>query len=76
MSKNVTEEQVVAALVYTAQGTCGTSFAEELADEADLPLVPRVTAMTFEETGVLTMNKGLVIQVGDQEFQLTVVRSK
>lgn len=32
---------------------------------------------TFEEAGVLTMNKGLVVRLPDgSEFQLTIVRSR
>lgn len=42
-------------------------------DEDDFPL--RRTA-TFEEGGVLTMNRGLTIYMEDgSEFQLTIVRS-
>lgn len=31
---------------------------------------------TFEDRGVLTMNRGLVVRVGRQEFQVTIVRSR
>ena len=31
---------------------------------------------TFEQAGLLTINKGLVVNMGDAEFQLTIVRSK
>jgi len=31
---------------------------------------------TFHEHGVLTNNKGLVVKIGRQEFQITIVRSK
>lgn len=31
---------------------------------------------TFGESGVLTSNKGLVVRIGDDEFQVTVVRSR
>jgi hypothetical protein len=31
---------------------------------------------TFEQAGLLTINKGLVINMDDAEFQLTIVRSK
>jgi hypothetical protein len=38
--------------------------------------VPRVRVQTFEQAGVLSTNHGLVVQVGDQEFQITIVRSR
>jgi hypothetical protein len=31
---------------------------------------------TFEQAGLLTRDKGLVVNMGDAEFQLTIVRSK
>ena len=43
------------------------------ADETEGP-VPRVR--TFADEGVLTSNKGLVVRIGDAEFQVTIVRSR
>lgn len=44
-------------------------------DEIDLEDVARVT--TFEERGVLTMDRGLVVQMmGGEEFFLTIRRSR
>jgi hypothetical protein len=31
---------------------------------------------TFQDVGLMTSNKGLVVRVGDSEFQVTVVRSR
>jgi len=47
---------------------------ELFADESEL--LERVDTATFEDRGVLTLNRGLVVTIGDQEFQLTIVRSK
>lgn len=30
---------------------------------------------TFAENGVLTYNKGLVVTIGDRQFQITIVQS-
>ena len=45
----------------------------EYAAENDAPLT---RTRTFGEAGVLTNNKGLVVRVGDAEFQVTIVRSR
>jgi len=45
----------------------------EYAEENDAPLT---RTRTFGEAGVLTNNKGLVVRVGDAEFQVTIVRSR
>lgn len=47
---------------------------EAFADESDE--VARVDVATFRDCGVLTMNRGLVLQIGDSEFQITIVRSR
>jgi hypothetical protein len=31
---------------------------------------------SFGESGVMSMNKGLFVRLNDQEFQLTIVRSR
>ena len=47
---------------------------EAFGDESDE--VDHVDVATFQDCGVLTMNRGLVLQFGDSEFQLTIVRSR
>lgn len=44
----------------------------EAAEEQDLDL----TSATYREAGVLTADDGLVVTIGDAEFQVTVVRSR
>ncbi len=43
---------------------------ELYAEEID---VPPVRVRSFSEVGMLTYNKGLVVRVGDSEFQVTIV---
>jgi hypothetical protein len=50
-----------------------TQAIECFADEGELPCAH---IRTFEDAGVLTMNRGLVVQIGAAEFQLTIVRSR
>jgi hypothetical protein len=50
-----------------------TQAIECFADEGEMP---RAHIRTFEDAGVLTMNRGLVVRIGDAEFQLTIVRSR
>jgi hypothetical protein len=50
-----------------------TDAIDEYAEEND---APRTRIRTFREAGLLTGNKGLVVRVGDAEFQLTIVRSR
>jgi len=38
--------------------------------------VARIDVATFRDCGVLTMNRGLVLTIGDAEFQITIVRSR
>ncbi len=47
---------------------------EAHADESDE--VARIDVATFRDCGVLTMNRGLVLTIGDAEFQITIVRSR
>jgi len=50
-------------------------LANLLQNEDEAPEVRRVT--TFEEAGILTYNRGLVVRTEDgSEFQITIVRSK
>lgn len=58
---------------------CNGELRDALLDEAQADKdAPRgdLTARTFAEAGLLTHNDGVVIRVGDVEFQLTIVRSK
>ena len=50
-----------------------TQAIECFADEGEMPCAH---IRTFEDAGVLTMNRGLVVQIGAAEFQLTIVRSR
>jgi len=50
-----------------------TQAIECFADEGEMPCAH---IRTFEDAGVLTMNRGLVVRIGDAEFQLTIVRSR
>ena len=43
---------------------------------ADIVEVPRTCIRTFEDSGILAGNRGLVVEIGDAEFQITVVRSR
>ncbi len=47
---------------------------EAHADENDE--IARIDVATFRDCGVLTMNRGLVLTIGDAEFQITIVRSR
>ena len=51
-----------------------TEAIEAFADESDE--VDHVDIATFRDCGVLTMNRGLVLRIGDSEFQITIVRSR
>jgi len=35
-----------------------------------------VRVRSFRESGVMTSNEGFVVRVGEEEFQVTVVRSR
>ncbi|HOD84367.1 MAG: hypothetical protein BWX88_03447 [Planctomycetes bacterium ADurb.Bin126] len=50
-------------------------LANLLQNEDEAPDVRRVT--TFEEAGILTYNRGLIVRTEDgSEFQITIVRSR
>jgi len=52
-----------------------TMLYELLQDDEAAPEVRRV--QTFEEAGVLTANRGVVVRTeGGEEFQITVVQSR
>ena len=46
---------------------------EAYAEESDMP---RPHIRTFAEAGVLTSNKGLDVRFGENEHQVTIVRSR
>jgi hypothetical protein len=50
-----------------------TDAVEAFADE-EYGARPRVE--TYSRAGILTMNRGLVIALGNREWQLTIVRSR
>jgi hypothetical protein len=50
-----------------------TQAIEDFADDNDMP---RLRIRTFAQAGVLTNNRGLVLRVGDCEYQLAIVRSR
>ena len=53
-----------------------TFLADAIRDYAEENDAPRTRTSTFGEAGVLTNNKGLVVRIGDAEFQVTIVRSR
>lgn len=50
-----------------------TDAIEEYAEEND---APQTRISTFNDAGLLTGNHGLVVRIGDAEFQLTIVRTR
>jgi len=67
----------------TELGLTEQSFTEglaeliELATEEGISGLEVLSTSTFDDAGVMTYNKGLVVRMEDgSEFQLTVVRSK
>jgi hypothetical protein len=50
-----------------------TEAIEEHAEENDLP---STSVSTYADAGVLTRNRGLVVRIGESEFQVTIVRSR
>jgi hypothetical protein len=53
-----------------------TFLADAINDYAEENDAPLTRTRTFGDAGVLTNNKGLVVRVGDAEFQITIVRSR
>ena len=52
-------------------------YNEDIRDNFNIGFEGEVSSRTFEESMILTNNKGLVIHLEDgQEFQLTIVKSK
>ena len=63
-------EQVLSDLSYDEL------LCEEDASELQEALGGHVSARTYEEAGVLTTNRGVVVKFGGMEVQLTIVASK
>jgi hypothetical protein len=55
------------------QGFLGDAI-QEYAAEVDSLLRPSVC--TYADAGVLTNNRGLVVRIGEAEFQVTIVRRR
>lgn len=53
-----------------------TFLSDAISDYAEENGPVRTRIRTFGDDGVLTNNKGLVVRVGDAEFQVTIVRSR
>jgi hypothetical protein len=54
------------------QGFLGDAI-RKWAEEND---APSTRVDTYAEVGMLTSNKGLVVRVGDSEFQVTIIRRR
>jgi len=52
------------------------ALTEKLSDLCGGCSNPHWNIRSFEDAMILTKNKGLVLKVGDNEFQITIVRSK
>lgn len=53
------------------------SMATSAVEDASIAELEDAYVSTFEDDGVLTTNRGLVIRLADQsEFQMTIVRSR
>lgn len=46
---------------------------KDFSDNAKEAELGNMRIATFEDDGVLTMNKGLVLEIGEQKFQITIV---
>ena len=72
MKINVTEENMEEYLASVLASTSDFPIGEDGYQTSAC-----MTIETFEEAGVLTSNKGLVITLeNNQEFQITIVRSR
>ena len=70
---NETEDDEVEAI--TEERVCELLRAglEEIAEDEGLE---RIRVRTFSDAGILTSNVGLVVRIGDQEWQVEVIRSR
>jgi hypothetical protein len=62
-------EQAVAAMFNVE-----SEAAEEVID--GMLEMSSLEATTFEEAGVMTSNRGVVVRIGRCEYQITIVRSR
>ena len=71
---NATENEDVGDETIDEERVCQllTAGLEQIAEEEGLE---RLRIRTFEDAGVLTSNKGLVVKIGRAEFQVEVLRS-
>lgn len=70
-----TEADLEDALVYFFDELKHIAKAEECCDACtNVPAPTR--AKSFSDVGMLTRNNGIVLEYGDVEFQITIVRSK
>ncbi|MCA9605655.1 MAG: hypothetical protein KC619_08680 [Myxococcales bacterium] len=54
-----------------------TEAIERFAEESEEPVMEAgVEVTTFEAAGLLTDNRGLVIEIGDAEFQVSIIRRR
>lgn len=72
--ESVYHEELTMAEIWDDFLTEAQSQSDEEDGEDDVP--PDMTVQSFESAGVLTNNKGIVLSIGSQEFQLTIVRSR
>ncbi len=70
------EDEVESELDDMSEEEFETFLADAIHEHAEENDAPRTRLRTFGEDGVLTSNKGLVVRVGDAEFQVTIVRSR
>ncbi|MEQ8719659.1 MAG: hypothetical protein RLO52_30205 [Sandaracinaceae bacterium] len=54
-----------------------TEAIERFAEHSEEPVMKAaVEVTTFAAAGLLTDNRGLVIEIGDAEFQVSIIRSR
>ena len=49
---------------------------ENAIDESELNSGDKYLIMSFEDAGILSKDRGIVLNLGKQQFQITIVRSK
>jgi hypothetical protein len=73
LSGNEEAPEIVANTILADEGDDDPN--DERLDEL-IDMLQSVRVDTFRDAGVLANNHGLVVTVGDAEFQLTIVRSR
>ncbi|HBQ10767.1 MAG TPA: hypothetical protein DEF51_06105 [Myxococcales bacterium] len=54
-----------------------TEAIERFAEDSEEPVMEAgIEVTTFEAAGLLTDNRGLVIEIGDAEFQVSIIRRR